>query len=481
MEDRFKKELYYILGVFLVIMLGTYIRFKGYYSNPSFYFDESALVGNIETRNYVDLFKSLDYCQICPPLFLVLSKLSSEIFGALELSFRFIPFLFGCFSIVAFFFLAGEILKNKISVLFSLLLFAINIPIVIYSFTFKPYTVELFLTILLLLFFINLNLETLSLKKCLLFGVLISFVPWLGFSPVFIIAGGLLNMFFKNFKSSIRKKFCLSVPILLNGSFFLGFFLINYCKNNKDIFAVWSDFFKGFITLDSSFFFLAKDNIQWLFGIKQSSVLFIILMFLGAYILYKQKSEFLKISLISIVLMVILSFFHLYPFYQRFILFLLPILIILITKPLDVAIHKKNVIGIIINACFLIVLITQLLNLKPFLTQNYNKNFIHSYPRLMFVFVREHITQNDKIIINAESLTDFDYYYGDSYKDNVIALSWDKCKTKNTLKNLDQGTYWLCMPDNFGTITMENISSLKNIHVIKTYKMNKSYVLYIKV
>lgn len=482
MTDSFKKDLYYILSVFFIVILGTYVRFKGYSANPSFYFDESALVANIKARNYIDLFASLDYCQVCPPFFLVISKFLTGISGFLELNFRLVPFLFGCFSIVAFFFLADSILQNKVSVLVSLVLFAINDPLIVYSYTFKPYTLELFFTILLLLFFVKLNLEKISLTKCFFIGTIISFIPWIAFSPVFIVGGGFLNMFFKEAKSNILKKLCMFLPVLINGLFFLTFLVVKYCKSNKDIFAVWGDFFKGFIKLDSSLFFLVRDNIQWIFGVKQSFIIFLVLMFIGVYLFYKSKSEFLKISVISFILLFILSCLHLYPFYQRFILFLLPSFIILMVKPLDLVFLKKNAVSIITIFVFLFILATQIIKLRDFLTRYYFENALHSYSRQMFTFMKEHMSKEDKIIVNAESFPDFSYYCSDYYNNITTELSWNREETKQLLRDLLPGNYWLCMPDNFGTVPISMLQSIsKKLHIIKTYKSNKSYLLYVKV
>ena len=245
-KERLKRYSFNVLMA-LAIFLGLYLRFKGYWMNQSFWHDECGIAWNIKFKSYSQLFGVLDFLQVAPPFFLIITKFFVNIFGYSERVFRFIPFLAGCLSIVGFYFLSCKALKQKMSILLAVFLFSINQMLINYSFEFKPYEVDVFFTIICLLFFVNLDIEKLNRKKTFLYGFLLSIVPWFSFISVFAIVGGFLDLFFNRKKNDIDKKLILALPLLISGLLFLKFFVFaNY--TGTVIVSGWGEYF---VTLNS--------------------------------------------------------------------------------------------------------------------------------------------------------------------------------------------------------------------------------------
>ena len=108
------RKVYYsrvLIGALL--LYGILTRFAQYLSNRSIWFDESLLVMNILERGYLELLSPLDNVQAAPPVFLLLTKLLTELFGHTEYILRLIPFISGIAALFLFAKLAGRLLGRK--------------------------------------------------------------------------------------------------------------------------------------------------------------------------------------------------------------------------------------------------------------------------------------------------------------------------------------------------------------------------------
>ena len=57
-----------------IFLIGVVFRFIVFSTNTFYIHDDAALAINIVNKSYLELFKGLDFCQVAPPLFLLLSK-----------------------------------------------------------------------------------------------------------------------------------------------------------------------------------------------------------------------------------------------------------------------------------------------------------------------------------------------------------------------------------------------------------------------
>jgi len=138
------------LLVLLVLAAGIVIRLVNYLNDPGLWLSEAQLSLNIIERSYSQLLLPLDENQVAPILFLWIEKTITLVFGPTELPLRLFPILCSLLSLPLFYFVAGDLLKNKSATLIALFLFA-TAPIQIrYSAEVKQYISDVFVTLLLL-------------------------------------------------------------------------------------------------------------------------------------------------------------------------------------------------------------------------------------------------------------------------------------------------------------------------------------------
>jgi len=471
---NFKK---YWCNIFLclILLLGIYLRLKGLLINPSFWHDECALAWNIKFKSSLGLFGHLRFLQVAPPLFLIITKLLTKLFGFSEIVFRFIPFLVGCLSIVGFYFLADKTLTKNHSILLAILLFAVNERLINYSFEFKPYSVDVLFTIVGLLFFMNLNLEKITLKKATSLGVLLALVPLFSFTSIFIIAGGFLYLFFKNIKSDWVKKACLSLPTIITGLIYLIFYTINNQGMNH-LMKYWQN---GFVTLKPmSFFSLFVESIRYLFPAAPLLLLAFILFVWGIVIYGRVKSAFYKISIASFLMLIAASLFHLYPFSDRLILFLIPIYLLLMIKPLDLISANKKIKSILIILLAIFTVYTQIYWANTFA---HTSKFITKgeYARELMAILTKNAKKNDIIFVSNTSNTEFAYYSSFFSLGNQVLQEPQKSDRIKELDSIKKGSYcWFYLTSGNAQLFLNWIN--KNAKVINMYSDKKinNYLIY---
>lgn len=405
------KNILYYLVLSIIIALGIGLRLKGYLINPSFWHDECGLAWNIKFKSYHELFGILRFLQVTPPLFSITTKLLTNIFGYSEKVFRLIPFLTGCLSAIAFYFLCAKFFTKKVSILTAVLLFAINSRLINFSFEFKPYGVDAFFTIVVLLFFVNLDIEKLNSKKAFIYGILLALIPWFSFVSVFAIAGGGLNLFISALKRKDKKLlFIISsflLPLLISALFYLKVFLFNNYTGT----SMATDWQNYFVTLNPlKFLNLMSESFRYLFFPIEDVLFTLILFFAGFFLFIKEKSKKSDLLLITFVLFLIASFFHIYPFSNRIILFLTPLYLLFMLKPLDlVSFNKRQAKSLLILVFVLITFYPQFTWINYFVTTN-KKLCKGEYPREMMEFMVKNLKKDDIIFVSNLSNTEFDYY-----------------------------------------------------------------------
>ena len=513
--------------IILIISFGIFLRLKGFITNPSFWHDECAMAWNIKFKSYSELFGVLRFLQVTPPLFSVVTKFLTGIFGFSEMVFRFIPFVAGCLSIIGFYFLSSKALNTKFSILSAVFLFAINQRLINYSFEFKPYGPDVFFTIICLLFFINLDIEKLNIKKAVLYGVLLSLIPWFSFVSVFVIAGGFLNLFLvqakrkeergkrekergkrkeekedaktqrrketeksKNYASlhpsifASKTTFILSLilPMIISGLIYLKFYLLaNYTGTH--MVSDWQDYF---VTLNPiKFLHLLTESIRYLFFPIQYILFALILFILGIIIYTKEKSSSFNIAILTFIMFLFSSFLHIYPFGERVIVFLIPIYLLFIIKPFDLISLNKKVKSLIIVFIAFLTFYPQInFAIDFFQSKSISKG---EFPREMMEFMVKTIKPSDIIFVNNASNTEFEYY-----------SSFYKLKNKTfreklagkpdaryfmLLNSLPKGYYWFYLSFDYShrPVIPAITSWAQTKRIIHSYKSNKSALIYVSI
>jgi hypothetical protein len=172
----------------LIVLIGTAVRIGAYLNNPSLWVDEGSLGLNVLTRNLRQLCEPLDNNQAAPLLFLLLSKLSTLLFGVSELGLRFIPAASG---ILALWLMPALCRAAKLSPgesVIATLMLAVTPMCIEYGCQFKQYEGDVLATVILATGALTVA-QNLSASRALFsFGVLGAVLPWFSHASVFMVA-----------------------------------------------------------------------------------------------------------------------------------------------------------------------------------------------------------------------------------------------------------------------------------------------------
>lgn len=167
---------------------GAVLRLVQYSSNRSLWFDEVALILNLQERGYAELLKALDYNQAAPPLFLWIEKLALESLGNHEYAFRLFPLIGGLVSLLLFYQLTKRWASGWARPV-ALLLFAVQGYIVYFATETKPYSWDVAIGIALFMVTVSLGVIRPSWQQIALAAGLGATGIFLSFPSVLMMAG----------------------------------------------------------------------------------------------------------------------------------------------------------------------------------------------------------------------------------------------------------------------------------------------------
>ena len=334
-----KKNIYKIISksvywIFLsaIIIIGLFLRIRLYCLNLPIWDDEAAVGWFILDLPFYKLFTKLNYVA-APQFWLIANKLLTQIFGSSLLTLRFISLFAGCTSLLLFLSLLNKIFKSKIAIILSLFLFSFCNPLIYYSQELKPYELDVFFCILLLL--ISDKIKLTNTKKDILISLGVFLMTFCSFPSIFILFSIIFIQILSSEKiEKIRYILFLFIPFCISN---ILQWIIQH--NTHAQILTCADWFNGYFSLSfSSFYKLLHtffDYINW------NTILILTFLIIGFLCSIVSKNKIIYISLMSILGIVLASYLHLYPFVGRAILFLIPIFIIFIGLVFD-SINIKN-------------------------------------------------------------------------------------------------------------------------------------------
>ncbi|MEM1218116.1 MAG: hypothetical protein AAGH79_04360 [Bacteroidota bacterium] len=172
----------------LILLIGIGLRIWAYWQNPSLFLDEANLARNVAERSFEGFFRTLDYHQYAPPLFMSLVKGATLFFGQGEWGLRFWPLLAGVGALVLFWILSKEWNLSFLGQFYGLALFAGSGLAILYSVSTKQYSTDMLIT-LLLIYLADRDLQQGHLqawKRWIWLGVL---APWISMPSMFLLSG----------------------------------------------------------------------------------------------------------------------------------------------------------------------------------------------------------------------------------------------------------------------------------------------------
>lgn len=401
--------------LFIFILIGIAIALIDLFHNKSLWLDEACLALNIISRSSLDLLTPLDDGQVAPIGFLLTEKLLTNIFGPHAWVLRLFPFLSFILSIFLFFFLNNRLFKSVKVALLSCALFSLNFELVNYSTEVKQYSIDVLVTILIVISSLNLNIKKTH------FGIFLhSFLGaiaiWYSNIAIIILATVTIYNIYFSLMNTTKKEFAIMIPIfiwLISFGIYYILFIYNHPHTNnmttywdahflpRDIFS--TEFYHSFYDKVSMIFAkLLNTNDLWVIPLAFYSIGFF-------FMITKKKTKYIYLLFMPIIIHLGLSYLHLYPFYDRFLLYIIPLIIIPISYGLiQISNHHKDpYISKIIIICILSIFTINNL-MKPQHEEEIKKSLS---------FINTNISPNDHIYVYYSSTPAFKFY-----KDNYMNI-----------------------------------------------------------
>lgn len=172
----------------ILLTLGLLLRLRQYLTARSLWLDEAMLALNIVQRDFGGLFQPLDYDQGAPIGFLLVEKVLVTWFGSHEFVLRLFPLLAGMASL-GLFYLWLRRFAWGIGMLAALALFAVGPELVYYASELKQYSVDVAVTIGLLLLSMPVFEGKTGRKAFVWLGCAGMLALWFSHPALFVLAG----------------------------------------------------------------------------------------------------------------------------------------------------------------------------------------------------------------------------------------------------------------------------------------------------
>lgn len=434
----------------IIIAIGILLRLVFYLANRALFIDEAAVAINIVNKSYSEFFQPLDYfgtlIQGAPVGFLIVEKFAVEALSKSEFALRLFPLLSGIASLFLFASLAKRLLRPN-AILIALVIFTVSYPLMLYSTEVKPYSSDVAIALLLVLFAEYVRRRGFPLVWLIAYGITGAVSVWLSFPAVFVLAGvgttlGVSCVLNRNWIKSAQLSIVFLVWLL---SFGISFFAspAGSLANNEGLFIFYAQYAMKFAPLPP----LSLSELQWylntFFEIFDNPVGISLggiagLAFLMGCASFYTANRFRFFLLISPILFTLLaSGLGKYPFTDRFILFLVPFLLLLVAEGVGFTIKRTKS-----NLPILGVTLAVILLGHPILTAGYH--VVNSRTREeikpIMNYLKTHKEPGDAVYLYYSAEPAFRYYADEFLLDTsdvVVGVS-SRADTSKYLDDLDK-------------------------------------------
>ncbi len=449
------KSLSFLLAPFF-LLLGILLRVLVYFQNRSLIIDEANLARNVVEKSGTDFFQSLDYEQYCPPVFMLLTKLNTHLFGVNEWSLKLLPLLGGILLLGFFYLLLKALVKESVVHWYLLLVLSFSSLAIRYSTEFKQYSLDTLLTLVLIYVALQFKSAKWTVKNTLIWLFLGSVMIWTSMPSIFILAAIGFAFLYESW-STERK---IPLGLVLAGGFWLlnfglYFWTVLYQDSTSDLLQDYhQNFFFEFLPtttadLSRSFNLL----IGLMTSVTDRTVLGLIFcalfLSIGTYQMIKKKKFEALLLLLPILFALIASNLKLYSLIPRLSLFLIPLCLLLMGMGLSVAWEKMHR---ILKGATLILMLISIVNKEGYTYFGTKMEFENS--KAVFAFLDKNRVTEDLIIVQHDAVPTFVFY--NSMHDNayhfqpVYLAKWaDKPAAIVPNQEWDSKTFWLFFAHTF--------------------------------
>lgn len=461
MTKRLRSYYNYIFAA--VFGLGIFLRLILFIKNPSLFYDEASLALNITENSYTDLLKGLNYNQVAPPGFLLLSKFLYEILSPFneylrDLSLRIVPFISGIIVLPATYFFVSNLNKNKFIRAAALFVIAFNPLAINYCVQFKQYSLELLISIILLTTFYKIIFKNESNHYNIL---LIALAPWFSLSSIFVIASGLIIIL----KQNLKKVGAIFLPLVTSLLILYAVSIKYVLKMNFNSMIKCFEGAYGFLAFNHPLRIFIRFGELFSYN-KIASIIFGIFILLSCVGYFITGRIFLKklFLLLPLILTLCVSLLHFYPLDARLVLFLLPVFAVCIAEY-----YYKLYPAVIIVFCMISFILSLCYFPAPTATSH----------REAVNYLTENINSSDRILIDADYNT-YKYYMLNNPTEAepvqipfICGKSSQQPSCSEFITKLAPGRYYFIAPSKLP----EEIIPV-SVQIINYTPFNKSTVIY---
>lgn len=216
------------LLAFALVAIGLLWRCSRYFLAFPVWGDEAMLLLNYFDRDFGDLFGPIDHCQIAPFLYHASTLASLKLFGSGELSVR-LPSFLACLGSMVLFWRLARLTLPPLARTVAIGIFAVSIwPATMGSLS-KPYALDLFMSLALLVAAVSWLRYPARLRPLVGLTAIVPVALWSSYPAVFVAGGigiALLPVVWRERKPTVWALFA-TYGLLLGGSFAAHYLLVS--------------------------------------------------------------------------------------------------------------------------------------------------------------------------------------------------------------------------------------------------------------
>lgn len=401
----------------VIVVAGVLLRVWHILGGRSLWLDEAMVAASIAQRDWAGLMLPLDDVQVAPVGWLFMEKGALEFLGGGDLVLRLPQFLAGVAALVLFSVAARRMLATS-GFLISVALFALSPLLVRYSAEVKPYGMDVFASVAVLLLSLRyLRQDTLLTRVDFVALTLVGAAAVaISLPAAFVLAGFGSALLLRE---ALARRWWSALPLTVVCTLWLAVFawLLPLLRQDQHptltaMQTFWGDSFAPLIpgsADDLKWYFKAPSRLLEYFFSPESKVAAALAGLIGALSVFRRHALWGLSLVLPFTLALAASGLHLYPFQDRLMLFALPQLIILMGAGADatVAATRAALAGTAVAAAAL--LYGSVGSLWGEFTY-YSAPFGAEHLRPVMEQVAEQKQPEDAIYVNGAGLSAYRYY-----------------------------------------------------------------------
>ena len=404
----------------LALLLGIAIRLSQYLSGRSLWFDEVAVILNLQERSYGELLGSLNYDQAAPPLFLWIEKFALETLGNNEYSLRLYPLLGGLLSLIVFYHFTRKYALGWARPI-AILLFSTIGYVVYFASELKPYSWDVTVGMLLFVSISAIATPKPNTNRLIGVGLLGAISIWLSFPSILIMAGieaanWLKLKLWKASRADWRAFLLRRVPLYTAWLMSLvGLYVMVISKTlaETDLSASWADRYpENWYDLMWGIDALGRFFYRPLYYSTPFDGIAMVVFVIGLVHLWRKRGWQLTYLGAPFIVTMLASYLQQYPFQDRLILFLVPYSLVILGEGMALLLGRSRkrpkIVGAVGVALVGLLLVLPLSYTLPRAVNPSRTHYDHVRPAIAHIY--NNWRPDDKLFVFYWTQLQFQYY-----------------------------------------------------------------------